>query len=142
MRVLISGAGIGGLTLAYWLHKTGHTPVLIEKANDIRTEGYMIDFVGSSWDVANRMGLIPQLKASSYPIDAMVFKDTAGHTTVRLPVEKLFRALGITDRYLTLDRRDFVETLYHAIQSDIEVHFATSLTAICQSTDGVAVTTT
>jgi 2-polyprenyl-6-methoxyphenol hydroxylase-like FAD-dependent oxidoreductase len=88
------------------------------------------------------MGLIPQLKATSYSIDAMVFKDAAGHTTVRLPVEKLYRALGITDRYLTLDRRDFVETLYHAVQSDIEVHFGTSLTTICQSADGVAVTTT
>ncbi len=142
MRVLISGAGIGGLTLAYWLHKTGHTPVVIEKAADIRTAGYMIDFIGSSWDVANRMGLLPQLKAVNHSIDEMVFKDAAGKTTAHLPVEKLFRALGITDRVLMLDRRDLVETLYHAIQSDVEVHFATSLTAICQSAQGVEVTAT
>src|ERR1041385_2694844 len=133
MRLLISGAGIGGLTLAYWLHKTGHTPVVIEKANDIRTAGYMIDFVGSSWDVANRMGLIPQLEATSHAIDEMVFKDSEGHTIVRLPVEKLYRALNITNRYLNMDRRDIVETLYHTVQPNVEVHFATSLTAVCQS---------
>jgi 2-polyprenyl-6-methoxyphenol hydroxylase-like FAD-dependent oxidoreductase len=142
MRVLISGAGIGGLTLAYWLHKTGHTPVVIEKAPNIRTDGYMIDFGGSSWDVANRMGLIPQLDAAKHNIEEMVFKDTAGKTTARMPVEKLFHALNITDRYMTLDRRDVVETLYHAIQTDVEVHFATSLTAICQSAQGVEVTAT
>ena len=120
MRVLISGAGIGGLTLAYWLHKTGHTPVLIEKAGDIRTEGYMIDFVGSSWDVANRIGVLPQLKALSHTIEEMIFKDAQSHTTSILPVQKMYRALGITDRYLLMDRRDIVETLYHTVESNVE----------------------
>ena len=58
MKILIVGAGPAGLTLAYWLHRNGHTPVLVEKAPDIRTAGYMIDFAGSGWDVANRMGVI------------------------------------------------------------------------------------
>ncbi len=142
MRILISGAGIGGLTLAYWLHKTGHTPVVIERASSIRTEGYMIDIVGSSWDVANRMGLVPQLNAHAYPIEEMDFVDSEGQISVRLPVRKLFRALNITERSLTLDRRDIVETLYHAVQSDVEIHFGTSLTEICQSTHGVEVNTT
>src|SRR5436309_1274323 len=30
MRVLISGAGIAGPTLAYWLHRLGHQPTLVE----------------------------------------------------------------------------------------------------------------
>jgi 2-polyprenyl-6-methoxyphenol hydroxylase-like FAD-dependent oxidoreductase len=142
MRILISGAGIGGLTLAYWLHKTGHTPVVIERANSIRTEGYMIDFVGSSWDVSNRMGLIPQLQAHAYTIEEMDFIDAKGQISARLPVRKVYRALGITDRSLTLDRRDVVETLYQAVQSDVEIHFGTSLTEICQSTHGVEANTT
>lgn len=140
MRVLISGAGIGGLTLAYWLHKTGHIPVVIEKAPNIRTDGYMIDFIGSSWDVANRMGLTPQLEAAKHNIEEMVFKDAAGKTIACMPVEKLFHALRITDRSMTLDRRDLVEILYHAIQSNVEVHFSTSLTTICQFAQGVEVT--
>jgi 2-polyprenyl-6-methoxyphenol hydroxylase-like FAD-dependent oxidoreductase len=102
----------------------------------------MIDFGGSSWDVANRMGLLPQLEAVKHNIEEMVFKDASGKTVAHMPVEKLFHALGITDRYMTLDRRDVVETLYHAVQSDVEVHFATSLTTICQSAQGLEVTAT
>lgn len=30
-NILISGAGISGLTLAYWLHEWGFSPVIVEK---------------------------------------------------------------------------------------------------------------
>ena len=42
MKVAISGAGVAGTALAYWLHRTGHTPTLIEQAPAFRTGGYMI----------------------------------------------------------------------------------------------------
>ena len=46
LKVLISGAGIAGLTLAYWLEKYGFSPSLVEKRLDLSDEGYMIDFLG------------------------------------------------------------------------------------------------
>lgn len=58
MRVLISGGGIAGLTLAYFLHQNGMTPVVIERACDPRREGYAIDFFGTSYEVAEQMHLI------------------------------------------------------------------------------------
>jgi 2-polyprenyl-6-methoxyphenol hydroxylase-like FAD-dependent oxidoreductase len=42
--VLISGAGIAGPTLAYWLLHRGFEPVLMERAAQFREGGYMIDF--------------------------------------------------------------------------------------------------
>jgi 2-polyprenyl-6-methoxyphenol hydroxylase-like FAD-dependent oxidoreductase len=44
--VLISGAGIAGPALAYWLHHRGFEPLLIERAPQFREGGYMIDFWG------------------------------------------------------------------------------------------------
>lgn len=44
--VLISGAGIAGPTLAYWLLQHGFQPTLVEKAPRLRTDGYVIDFWG------------------------------------------------------------------------------------------------
>lgn len=44
MKIAISGAGVAGAALAHWLHRTGHTPTLIEQAPQFRTGGYMIDF--------------------------------------------------------------------------------------------------
>jgi 2-polyprenyl-6-methoxyphenol hydroxylase-like FAD-dependent oxidoreductase len=140
MRVLIAGAGPAGLTLAYWLRKGGHTPIIIEKAPNIRTAGYMIDFAGSGWDVANRMGVIPQLEAVDQAVKEIVFKDGNGHTTAVVPVAKLYNAWGFEKRYLGLDRRDLVETLYHTVESDVEIRFDTTVTAICQSAETVTAT--
>lgn len=72
MKILISGAGIGSLTLAYWLQRSGHQPIIVEKALDIRPTGYIIDFAGTGWEVANRMNIIPQLEARSYPMTSSV----------------------------------------------------------------------
>jgi 2-polyprenyl-6-methoxyphenol hydroxylase-like FAD-dependent oxidoreductase len=46
MNVLISGAGIAGPTLAFWLGKYGFAPTLVESAPALRTSGYVIDFWG------------------------------------------------------------------------------------------------
>ena len=61
MRVLISGAGIAGPTLAYWLARYGFKPTIIEAAPRLRTGGYIIDFWGAGYDIADRMGLLPEI---------------------------------------------------------------------------------
>ncbi len=100
----------------------------------------MIDFAGSGWDVANRMGVIPELEAVDHAVKEIVFKDSSGRTTAILPTAKLYSAWGFEKRYLGLDRRDLVETLYHTVESDVEIRFGTTLTAVCQSAEAVTVT--
>jgi len=53
-KVLISGAGIAGPTLAYWLQHYGFEPVLVERAPALRTGGYIVDFWGLGFDVAEK----------------------------------------------------------------------------------------
>jgi len=45
-KILISGMGIAGTTLAYWLIQYGFEPTIIELYPTRRTGGYMIDFMG------------------------------------------------------------------------------------------------
>jgi 2-polyprenyl-6-methoxyphenol hydroxylase-like FAD-dependent oxidoreductase len=59
--VLISGMGIGGPTLAYWLKAAGFETTLVERAPRLRTGGYVIDFWGLGYDVAERMGLLDEI---------------------------------------------------------------------------------
>src|SRR5579863_3279537 len=59
--VLISGAGIGGPTLAFWLKAAGFEPTLIEQAPALRSGGYVVDFWGLGYDIAERMGLMPAI---------------------------------------------------------------------------------
>jgi 2-polyprenyl-6-methoxyphenol hydroxylase-like FAD-dependent oxidoreductase len=42
--VLISGAGISGPTLAFWLHAAGFKPTLIEHAPALRSTGFLAAF--------------------------------------------------------------------------------------------------
>ena len=62
MRVLIVGAGIAGPTLAFWLLRAGHEPTLVERAPELRRGGYLVDFWGAGFDVAERMGIVPELR--------------------------------------------------------------------------------
>jgi len=62
LRVLISGAGIAGPTLAYWLAHYGFQPTIVESAAHLRTGGYLIDFWGAGFDVADRMNLLEEVR--------------------------------------------------------------------------------
>ena len=69
--VLISGAGIAGPTLAYWLEKAGLRPTLIERAPAPRLGGYVIDFWGLGYDIAERMGLLEAIDDLGYHMREM-----------------------------------------------------------------------
>ena len=60
------GAGIGGPTLAYWLLRAGHQPTLVESAPELRQGGYLVDFWGAGFDVAERMGIADELRHRGY----------------------------------------------------------------------------
>jgi 2-polyprenyl-6-methoxyphenol hydroxylase-like FAD-dependent oxidoreductase len=64
--VLISGIGIAGPTLAFWLKSAGFEVTLIERAPALRTSGYVIDFWGLGYDIAERMGLANDLDRVGY----------------------------------------------------------------------------
>nr|WP_264033675.1 hypothetical protein [Mycobacterium interjectum] len=68
-------AGIAGPTLAYWLCRYGHEPTLIEKAPRLRTGGYVVDFWGGGYAVAERMGLAPELHAAGYAVQELRLVD-------------------------------------------------------------------
>ena len=56
MRIAINGVGIAGPTVAYWLRECGHQVVLVESAPSLRRGGYVVDFWGIGYDIAERMG--------------------------------------------------------------------------------------
>ncbi|MFY9692517.1 MAG: hypothetical protein WAK35_02105, partial [Xanthobacteraceae bacterium] len=76
--VLISDAGIAGPALAFWLRAAGFEPTLIEKAPALRTGGYVIDFWGLGYDIAERMGLAGEINRIGYHIREMRIVDDAG----------------------------------------------------------------
>ena len=61
-NVLVSGAGVGGSCLAWWLDRYGYRVTLVEQAPEPRTGGYVIDFWGLGYDVAEKMGVLDELR--------------------------------------------------------------------------------
>ncbi len=141
-KILISGGGIAGLTCAYWLHQQGHQPVVIEKAKHLRREGYLIDFVGTGWDVARRMGLIRELEQKALPVSGVRYVDSRGGTAARFDLDTLKEALNISDKFMTLNRADLEVVLYEAVKNDVEVRFDCSIEQVRQTADAVLVTLT
>ena len=92
MKVLISGAGIAGTTLAYWLQRAGHEPTLVERAPQLRQGGYLIDFWGAGYEVAERMGIVDSLHEVGYHIEALREVSRRGRQIARLDPRSLLRS--------------------------------------------------
>src|ERR1700761_5328338 len=76
--VLISGAGIAGPALAFWLKAAGFQPTLVERAAELRSSGYVIDFWGLGYDLAERMGLIAEINRTGYHVRELRIVNEAG----------------------------------------------------------------
>lgn len=139
MNILISGAGISGLTLAYWLQKWGFSPTIIEKRPDLSDRGYMIDFYGSGFDVADKMGLVDSLQARSdrYQITEVDFVDSHNHPRARLDMIK-FRNL-LNHRYFPLMRGDLETSIFEKVKGIVPIRFDTIITSLKNQKDGVNV---
>ncbi|MEP7289534.1 MAG: FAD-dependent monooxygenase [Chloroflexota bacterium] len=138
MKILISGGGIAGLTLAYWLHNYGFTPVVIEQADGIRHDGYGIDFFGTGYDVASRMGLIEQLHNQAIPIQFVSYVDSKGKNIAKLDIALMEKVMK--GNYIALMHWTLEESLYETIKNDVEIRFGCSLKAVQQNNDAVIAT--
>ena len=128
-RILISGGGIAGLTLAIEFKRRGFDPHVIEREPGLRREGYMMDFFGTGWDVAERMGLLERLRAVRYPIDSLEFVDRNGKAYVHMPIERMRRALD--HKYVYLRRQDLERILAErARELGIAPRYGTGLAAL------------
>ena len=138
MRVLISGAGIAGLTLALCLYRRGHEPVLLEKTSRLRGDGYMIDFFGPGYRAAERMGLLPRLQALHHPVARMAFITRAGTPRFAIPYEQL-QALA-DGRALNFMRGELERALSEELAGRVPIRFNTEVLSVREERDAVSVT--
>jgi 2-polyprenyl-6-methoxyphenol hydroxylase-like FAD-dependent oxidoreductase len=102
---------------------------VIERDAALRTEGYMMDFFGTGWDVAERMGLAEALRAVRYPIDAIVFVDRAGRPYAGAPIARIRDALS--GQYAYLRRSDLERILFERAQAEgVTIRFGRSIAAL------------
>lgn len=135
MKILISGAGIAGPVLAWWLVRYGFEPVLVEAAPRPRTGGYMLDFWGVGYDVAERMGLIPELRQKGYQPPEVRVVGADGRRVAGFDARAFARITA--GRVVSLPRGDLARAIYGAVEGRVETLFGNSITAIEQTASGV-----
>jgi 2-polyprenyl-6-methoxyphenol hydroxylase-like FAD-dependent oxidoreductase len=131
--VLISGAGVAGTTLAYWLARHGFQPTVVERAQGQRSSGNPVDVRGPALPVAEAMGVMPELRAHATRATGMSVIDGTGRQIIRLPMP------GTKDE-VEIPRADLAAVLYGAARDHAEFRFDDTITGLRQSADGVDVT--
>jgi 2-polyprenyl-6-methoxyphenol hydroxylase-like FAD-dependent oxidoreductase len=136
--VLIVGAGIAGPTLAYWLLRAGHQPTLVERAPELRGGGYVVDFWGAGFDVADRMGIVPELMRRGYHIGEVRQVDDDGERITSFDPESFVRGTG--ERYVSISRSDLASVLYASLEGRVETLFGDTVRALDDDGSRVRVT--
>jgi 2-polyprenyl-6-methoxyphenol hydroxylase-like FAD-dependent oxidoreductase len=136
--VLISGAGIAGSTLAYWLARHGFRPTVVERATGLRSSGNPVDVKGPAVEVAERMGLLPRLRAADSNVTDMRFVNAAGRHVGRINLRAFRMSAG--DREPEVPRAKLASILLEASREDAEFLWDDTVVALSQDKDGVNVT--
>jgi 2-polyprenyl-6-methoxyphenol hydroxylase-like FAD-dependent oxidoreductase len=137
MRIVINGIGVAGPALAYWLTKSGHDVLLVEEAPQLRTGGYLIDFWGIGYDIAERMGLIGDIRALGYQVREVRFVDRTGRKSSGFDVD-VFRRMT-NDRFTSVRRSDVSATIYQEIEGTVETLLGDSVARVEDDGDRVRV---
>jgi 2-polyprenyl-6-methoxyphenol hydroxylase-like FAD-dependent oxidoreductase len=137
LRIVINGIGVAGPALGYWLSKSGHEVLLVEEASQLRVGGYIIDFWGTGYDIAERMGLIGDIRALGYQVREVRFVDRKGRTRGGFDAD-VFRRIT-NDRFTSVRRSDVSTTIYDAIDGKVETIFGDSVAQIEDSGQHVRV---
>ncbi|WP_431324848.1 FAD-binding domain [Rhizobium sp. YTU87027] len=135
MKVAINGTGIAGSTLAYWLYRYGHEPVLIEQAAGPRSGGYIVDFWGHGYDVATMMGIVPRLRESGYRVKEVRFVGSDGRRRGGFSTDVITRTLN--SGFVSLRRSDLASAIYATIDGKVETIFGDSITTIDDDAHGL-----
>ncbi|GHH72637.1 FAD-dependent oxidoreductase [Streptosporangium violaceochromogenes] len=129
MRALICGSGVAGPALAWHLERAGWDVETVERSARFRDGGFMIDFYGPGYEVAERMGLADRLQAVRHPVEEVVYVDAHGRRTGGLTMSP-----NLT-RVVSLLREDLARVILDDVRSP--VRYGTGVAAVEQ--DGSAV---
>jgi 2-polyprenyl-6-methoxyphenol hydroxylase-like FAD-dependent oxidoreductase len=136
--VLISGGGIAGPALAYWLHRRGFAVTVVERASAPRPGGQAVDIRGVALDVIDRMGLLEAARQVRTRMRGMSVLAPDGQEIDR-STEATFSSGRLDSADIELLRDDLVRLVYERTRADVDHRFGDTLTALDEQADGVRV---
>ncbi|WP_118973378.1 FAD-dependent monooxygenase [Taibaiella koreensis] len=134
-EVLISGASIAGLTLAYWLNQFGYFVTVVEISESLRRGGSPIDVRGKALDVAKEMGILEKIKSMEF-VHTDEIVNAQNETIVAF-------ALNAQDEYfgdIEIHRDDLIDILFENIpKGEVRFLFGDRIEKLAQHENNVGV---
>jgi 2-polyprenyl-6-methoxyphenol hydroxylase-like FAD-dependent oxidoreductase len=137
--VLVVGASVAGPTLAYWLRRYGFNPTVVERTPSLRAGlgGHAVDLFGPAVDVADMMGVLPQVMDARTKTEVLSFL-RPGKPPVDVNMDRLVS--GVSDRHVEVMRGELAAILYEATRVGVEYVFGDTIRALDETPDAVEVT--
>ncbi|GAB6856175.1 FAD-binding domain [Microbacterium xylanilyticum] len=137
MRILIVGAGIAGPTLAFWLNRSGHDVTIVEHAPVLRRGGYLIDFWGAGFDVAERMGIVPELRAHGYLFTEARAINRNGREIASFSPSAVIES---AERYVSIPRTALASVIYGSLGNAVQLVLGDTVRDLADDGEQVRVT--
>lgn len=139
-KILISGAGIAGLTQAYWLAEYGFDVTIIERSASLRDEGYMIDFSAEGIQIAGAMGILDRLYTGSEKLKNLQFVSSNGRAQGGFKISDLQGLMRAQKSgYMPLMRGDLERVLADILPENIQIRFSITIAEVMDHADNIAV---
>jgi 2-polyprenyl-6-methoxyphenol hydroxylase-like FAD-dependent oxidoreductase len=136
-KVLISGAGICGPVLAFWLAKAGIQVTLLERSESFRPGGHTISLAAPGIEVLELMGLMEQVEKRMTKQIGLKFRNRNNHTRGTFPLND--HGFSFTSD-VEIVRSELAKLLYQASLSDrVEYIFGDAIDSIDESEDSIRV---
>ena len=117
--VLICGAGIAGATVAFWLGQQGVEVTVVERTAGQRSSGNPVDVKGPAVAVAEKMGIMPRLRAVASDVAQMSFVDATGRRVARIGLKAFSGGAG--EREVEVPRAELASILLDAGHDGVRI---------------------
>lgn len=138
-NVLISGAGVAGPALAYWLHQHGFATTVVERSRTRRLGGQAVDVRGVALQVVERMGIGGAVRQARTRMRGMALLDGDGNEVSRV-TDATFSGGRLESDDVELLRDDLAECLYTLTRDGTLYLFGDAITAVTEEAHGIHVT--
>ncbi|KAF2866197.1 hypothetical protein BDV95DRAFT_585096 [Massariosphaeria phaeospora] len=135
MRVLISGAGVAGPTLAWFLARSGARITILEKAPSLLPHGQNVDMQGSAVTVIKKMGLLDEFRRFNTKECGTQIVNSKGQPIAPFPISE-GSMTSFTSEFEIL-RGDLAKLLHEATKDhpNVDYVFGTTIKQVVTNDD-------
>ncbi|PHM28737.1 FAD-dependent monooxygenase [Xenorhabdus budapestensis] len=136
LKVIVIGAGIGGITAAIVLRRIGYVVEVYEQAPTLRTAGSGLSVMSNAVAALSSIGINLKLEHFGAPIKCFEIRNTRDRLIRKLPIPEISSSNGFDS--VCISRKALQEALLQQLDQNI-IHVGAKVTEISERDDGISV---